>query len=180
MQPNSLSHEACIRVVYALEFTDREDQLQTSEEVHLYALCYNWDDGDESMRRLIDHPEIDAGTALLIYWRASPSFFCQFATRDEVPEWTRSCYDLIKEIERRFIEGSYIRREFRYDPKNHQGYDITHEGRTVVNQQAIPDIMYEATPGISIDWGDPYDALSEADWEHLNADIEAEDAQQQP
>jgi hypothetical protein len=117
MQPKSLSHEACLRVVYALEFTNREDKLQSPEEVHLYASSYNWDNGDESMRRLIDHPEIDAGTVLLIYWRANPQFFCQYAARDEVPDWVRSDYDLIKEIERRLIEGFYTRRNFHYDPK---------------------------------------------------------------
>jgi uncharacterized protein DUF4274 len=178
MQAQSLSQEAYIRVVYALEFTDREDQLQTSEEVHLYALSYNWDDGDESMRRLIDHPEIDAGTVLVIYWRANPQFFCQYATRDEVPDWARSCYDLIKEIERRFIEGFYTRRNFHYDPKNDGGVDITQEGRVIDIKQPIPEIMYAVTPGVSIAWGDPYDALSEADWERLNADIEADDAQE--
>jgi hypothetical protein len=40
--------------------------------------------------------------------------------------------------------------------------------------------LFAATPGVSIDRSDPYDALSEADWERLNADIEADDAQEMP
>jgi hypothetical protein len=180
MQPVLLSHEACLRVVYALEFTHREYQLQSPEEVHLYAAHYNWDNGDESMRRLIDHLKIDEGTVLLIYWRANPQFFRQYGTRDEVPDWTRSDYDLIKEIERRFAEGFYTQHKFHYDPRNDNGVDITQEGQMAHSGHPIPEFMFTATPGISPNWNDPYDALTEADWERLNTDIEADEAQEKP
>ena len=178
MQPHLLSHEAYVRIVYALEFTDREDQLQTPEEVHVYAACYNWDDGDAAMRRLIDHPAIDAGTVRLIYWRASPQFFCQYTARDEVPDWVRSDYDLVKEIEQRFREGFYGHSSFHFDPRNYGGMDLTQETTVVDIKQPIPDHMFQATPGARIDWDDPYDHLTEADWDQLNAEIEADDARE--
>jgi hypothetical protein len=56
--------------------------------------------------------------------------------------------------------------------------DLTQETTVVDIKQPIPDQMFHATPGACIDWDDPYDHLTEADWDQLNAEIEADDARE--
>lgn len=56
------------------------------EERHLLVLHWNWDDGQKEINWIIDQPDTDRGTALLIYWLISPRYLHQFATVQEVPE----------------------------------------------------------------------------------------------
>lgn len=86
-------------------------------ELHAFAKSWNWDGGTERMRDVIEHPNCDAGTALLVYWYASPEFYSAFASRDDVPEWARETYDLIVDIEGRYLRGAYKTKSIAYDPK---------------------------------------------------------------
>lgn len=86
-------------------------------ELHAFAKAWNWDGGTERMRDVIEHPNCDAGTALLVYWYASPQFYSVFASRDDVPEWARDTYDLIVDIEGRYLRGAYKTTAIAYDPK---------------------------------------------------------------
>jgi hypothetical protein len=175
MSGRNLTHEQRKRVIYALEFLDREHTLVTPEEVHHYAWHYNWDDGEASMHQLLDHPAIDKGTVLLIYWRASPRWFRQFATRDEVDDWARSAYDLIKEIEQRFATDFYMRQSIRYDPADDRESSHTDGYTDIEIKQDIPDEMYQITSGEAILWDELYDDLTDEELEQLEADIQADE-----
>jgi hypothetical protein len=175
MSGRILTHDQRKRIIYALEFLNREYTLITSEEVHHYAWHYNWDDGDAAMRQLIDHPAIDKGTVLLIYWRASPGWFRQFATRDEVDDWAQSDYDLIKEIEQRFATNAFVYQSIRYDPTDDRGSNRTDGYTDIEIKQEIPVLMYQVTPGDVILWDELYDDLTDEELEQLDVDIEADE-----
>lgn len=94
-----------------------ERSLDTPEKLHQFALDYSWKNGDQIPRWMIQQPLCDRGTALLIYWQASPRYYCQYQHRFEVPERERSGYDLIKEIERRYLGGWYQQRSIYFNPR---------------------------------------------------------------
>src|SRR5215207_4128317 len=84
-----------------------QQELNTPEKLHDFATHYNWDDGFEVPKWIINNPLCDRGTALMMYWHANPQYFCKYATRNEVPSmgWNLQHYDLIREIEEKYLSG---------------------------------------------------------------------------
>ena len=119
------------------------ETITDAEELHLYADGFNWDTGVEGMRRVIQHPLCDRGTALLIYWRGSPGFFARFASRTETtnPDQAEH-FDLLLEIEQKVIAGHFPSRRFHYDPKKDKGKDMTARHNTVPRKRTIPQEMF--------------------------------------
>lgn len=75
--------------------------------LHRFATRHNWDDGVDLLRQCIRHPACSLATALLVYWRGQPRYFCQYTRRSAVPEHERPQYDLLKAIEGRVARGTY-------------------------------------------------------------------------
>src|SRR5690349_14309970 len=67
-------------------------QITSPEELHQLAWNYNWDDGIEIPFWVIRQSFCDRGTALLLYWRASPRWFYQYSSRNEVKSYEVSSY----------------------------------------------------------------------------------------
>lgn len=114
----------------------------TTQEWHQFIQNYNYDDGNEPFSWLIQQKICDKGTALCLYWYLQPDFYCdESKTTTDAANDLNSDYTLIKEIEKRFIEGFYESELFSFDP--------THEFLTTgTNLSCIPQIMQEKTNGI--------------------------------
>jgi Domain of unknown function (DUF4274) len=112
--------------------------------LHRWAENHNWDDGHEYMKAVIEHPECDFGTALLVYWRNKPLWFTQYVG-DEEP-----CmrpfglfaigFEIFTLVPQRLRDGAYPRHTIDYDPSNDFGSDWTTgypniEQRTLIPQQ---------------------------------------------
>jgi hypothetical protein len=130
------------------------EKITTPEELHQLAINYNWDDGIGIPDWIIRQPFCDRGTALLVYWHAAPRPNYEYANRDEVlkkrgsiSEYEIEYYDLVKEIETRYLTGFYTQQNIAYDPTNDQGHDFTQEYLEYEAKQILPSIMLEATPG---------------------------------
>src|SRR5690349_9296432 len=89
--------------------------LATPEELHAFALHYNWDDGVELLTLIIRNPMCDRGTALMLYW-LTDGIFAQRA--EEISRYQGHVYALAMEIERRFLAGFYTGAAIRFDPKD--------------------------------------------------------------
>jgi Domain of unknown function (DUF4274) len=76
-------------------------------ELHCFADHWNWGGGTEAMRQVAEHPNCDAATALLLFWRSDPEYYLQFSSRDDVPDYNRDGFDLTRLIEERFLRGGY-------------------------------------------------------------------------
>ena len=130
---------------------DREEEideffgsLADSEELHLYASEFNWDCGPAELWDVICHPLCDRGTAFLIYWRAHPTFYAVYTSREQVPEHEREVYDFLREIENRTGDGNYSSKRFPYDPRNDGGRDHTRPSWRLKRISAdLPEMMYE-------------------------------------
>lgn len=140
-----LTEEQTERVERALQGEVEVKELQTSEELHAFADDWNWDSGVEPLLEIIRNPLCDKGTASLIYWRADVISFYEAASREEVNEYEIEVYDLIKEVEAKFVSGFYTQQNIRFDPKD-DGADWVrkHPGELA---QEIPEELMKPTPG---------------------------------
>ena len=119
----------------------------SSDEWHLVAWGWNWDNSLEPLQWIVTHPMCDRATALLMYWYGGAGYHVQYATRDDVPTHNLDMYDWLREIEQRYVDGFYVRQELAFDPARDDGHDWTREYRTLVVKRAIPPLMYQALNG---------------------------------
>jgi Domain of unknown function (DUF4274) len=136
------NQEASLRLMNALgeiysdELTDEDIDawkaqnhyqfLQTSEEIHAFADKFNWDDSREALTWILENPKCELGTAVMIYWKATPLYFYEkYESREQLAkqkpsyctdeDWFQfQTYDLIKMIEKKFDEGFYKTRVVQY------------------------------------------------------------------
>lgn len=80
-----------------------------SEKLFVRTELYNWDNGHERLYQTLDSEHCDKATALMIYWRADPSFYySRYSSEAEVPEgWQLDGYKLMKEAEKRLLENNF-------------------------------------------------------------------------
>lgn len=72
------------------------------KERQMLALCWNFDNSKEVIRWIVDQPDTDKGTILLLYWYMQPGFYKKFADREECEaeaSWALEDYDIIETIE---------------------------------------------------------------------------------
>lgn len=116
------------------EFDAFFDSVTDPEELHLFADGYNWDNGRDVLRRVVQHPLCDLGTALLVYWRGGPAYYLRYADPSGVPAYERDGYDFVQEVESRILSGHYGSARLPFDPRNDAGTDLTREYR----KEALP------------------------------------------
>lgn len=85
-------------------------------ELHLFAFGFNWDDGIDPLQKLIKNKFCDAGTALMVYWYASPEFYTQYKTINDCPEYNRDPMKLSRSIERKLKRDGFTNRVIPFDP----------------------------------------------------------------
>jgi hypothetical protein len=93
-------------------------QKLTAPELHQFVQHWNYDDGLEPFKWIVKQKYLDKGTALCLYWMLQPDYFCRFKNEDEIKEDINyETYQLIKEIEQRYVSGFYESENFSFDPK---------------------------------------------------------------
>jgi len=76
-----------------------------SEKLFLKAYHFNWDDGVRGLVRMVKSKDCDRGTALMLYWHATPRFYKDFNCEEEVPEEHREHYRFLKQVEALLLSG---------------------------------------------------------------------------
>jgi hypothetical protein len=108
-------------------------------ELHCFADHWNWG-SVEAMRQVAEHPNCDAATALLLFWRSDPEYYLQFASRDDVPDYNRDGFDLTRLIEERFLRDGYSSSGLiGFNPR-----EDARIGEPVPGQRVIPAQMMQA------------------------------------
>lgn len=88
-------------------------QLTNPEEIHYLATQYNWDNGDELIYEIVNHPHCDKGTALMLYYLAEPLlYYAKYKDIEDVIKnkennWEINSFKLIKYIEDKIISDVY-------------------------------------------------------------------------
>lgn len=90
-----------------------------AEELHEFAMRWNWDCGHWAIEEILNNPACEAATALLIYWLAAPEFYRQFADRDAVSKAMANVdmFDFITHLERRYVAGDFGVGRIAFDPR---------------------------------------------------------------
>ena len=83
----------------------------------------------------------------MVYWHGGPGWNCQYESREEVEEYEIEGYDLLKEIEEKYLSGFYTQQTIHFDPTDDRETDWTKEYKEYETKQQIPPKMYEPTPG---------------------------------
>jgi hypothetical protein len=125
-----------------------------TEELHHFAMHFNWDCGIDELRHVLDHQKCDRGTALMIFWAGGPGYYYQYGSRDDVPEHERDAYDFLKEIEAKYMANGFARqtiridpRSIRIDPANMKRLDRTASYKAQGGAKRVPPLMFEPSPG---------------------------------
>lgn len=77
----------------------------TPETLHRFADAYNWDEDLTRLEFVLRNPNCAEQTANLIYWRANPTWYLQYASDEEVPKEEQKPLRLIRLIEEMVEEG---------------------------------------------------------------------------
>jgi hypothetical protein len=108
---------------------DRVLAQMSAAELHAFVDQMNWDGGGaDRLNRVLAHPLCDRGTALMIYWLARPTFYLAYQTRDRVRDevgWALEEFDMLREIERRFADGTFASADIAFNPADDRGLDHT-------------------------------------------------------
>jgi hypothetical protein len=121
------------------------------EHIHFCMSYYNWDGGMEFPEALIDHPNCDKGTALLIFWYMSPSFYVQYP-KEKLDKPELENFAFLKKIVQKFVNNDFKTEKIKFDPKNDNGKDWTVDALKINNNSVwiIPEIMFDATQGRTV------------------------------
>ena len=92
------------------------------------------------MLQLVANPHCEAATALLIYWRAQPQDFSEYANVGDVPDHERPIFELVKLIQERYAQEAFPVSEVFYDPRDE--YGGLDEIEDSINHRCIPRQMF--------------------------------------
>lgn len=126
-----------------------------ARELHQMAMEWNWDDDKPFLHWLIENPDTDRGTILMIYWKYGPRYWKQFKDREHVlaeDEYVES-FDIIQNIEQKYTSGFYKTGRFAFDP-NKKDYDGTVWSEEYSDKPAvseIPAVMLQKVDGETVE-----------------------------
>jgi len=78
-----------------------------SAELHRWVAEYNWDDGFDPIWPIVENPETEFGTALLIYWRVEGPYLA--GGSDEAAKINET-------VRERLLQGFYTSENIEYQP----------------------------------------------------------------
>ncbi len=121
--------------------------LESPLELHFCAIGFNWDTSVDELRRLVDHPLCDRGTALAIFWLGQPAHHYA-GPLSRMAEDELAVRRLLEAIERRYDGRGYASEEIRFDPAHAGGEDLTISARELVSpDRPVPLSLFEPSPG---------------------------------
>ena len=105
----------------------------------------------EVVAYLKDDPATEKATALLMYWAMYPRFSKQFEAEEarakEQERFGEVYFDLIEDLERKYVAGFYTAQTIGYDPY----YDYSRESGYFGEKRRLPSVMTMPVYGKTID-----------------------------
>jgi hypothetical protein len=141
-----------VRAVHAHEA--KVATLQSPAELHYLARSWNWDEGIDALRDIINRPDCALATAMHVLWHSLPDeVIGRYATRDEAEEedGAGDVYDLELAICIRAAAGGYADHGIGYDPTDIDGKDFTANWDPATAKHAIPLVLLVPVSGPVLD-----------------------------
>ena len=90
------------------------EKLNSTDQYYL-AQHYNWDDGIEVLKWIIESRKCDKGTASLIFWASEPDWYFE-KFENEIPGYEKDTFLLLKRIVEKFNKKEFRKSNLKYDP----------------------------------------------------------------
>jgi hypothetical protein len=137
----------------AERFAQELARVESPVELHYFAMNYNWDDGEDALRAVLEHPLCDMGTASMIYWLAQPDLLLGWEAEGRIctgPELDDLTF--VKRLQDRLLRRDFGPRQIRFDPRNVLGVDYTQPDAGSTGMPLVPGALKEPTPGRELDF----------------------------
>jgi Domain of unknown function (DUF4274) len=123
-----LSNQQRWNVAKALMHPEYAEDLSSPEEFHALMLSWNWDYGIVEPEMILDHPDCDKGTAILMYFLGGAGYHRQFSSREEVPDVNIESYDFIMKARAALEADNFASVRMTFDPTEYlDDYDDVHK-----------------------------------------------------
>ena len=119
----------------------------TSLELHHFACNFNWDCGSDELAAVIEHPQCDAGTAMMIFWLGQPTHYYRRHRDGKLAEHEKPAFDFLRHIESRLLSDDFAHSAIACDPFDIMGQPMTRgtdREREVLNARLFKRIDGEA------------------------------------
>ncbi|WP_083320936.1 DUF4274 domain-containing protein [Hymenobacter glacialis] len=121
------------------------EKLNSTDQYYL-AQHYNWDDGVEILKWIVESQKCDKGTASLIFWTSEPDYYLEQSV-DEISEDEKEVFLLLRRIVEKYNNKEFTKSNLKYDPTNR----VNKIDWSRVNfEWSIPEEIRKPTKGFSI------------------------------
>ena len=137
--------------------------LKSASQKERYQLVSEWnhDAGYEVFKWIINDPETDKAIALMMYWQSGGECNKTYACREDLMQespWDAERFDMIEQLEDKYMSGFYKNQLFVYDPTNDShDYDWTKENWGELKRE-MPSEMLQRLDGVKVqfeeDWAE--------------------------
>jgi hypothetical protein len=138
--------------------------LKTASQKERYQLVSEWNHdsgGYDVFNWIMNDPETDKAIALMMYWQSGGECNKLYANREDMlkeADWDAERFDLIEQLEEKYLSGFYKNQMLAYDPTNDGiGYDWTKEDWGELKRE-LPGEMLQKLDGIKVqfmkDWSE--------------------------
>lgn len=93
------------------------EKLNATDQYYL-AENYNWDDGVEILKWIIESKKCDKGTASLI-WTSEPDYYFE-KSESEISDYEKDTFLLLKRIVEKFNNKEFKKSNLKYNPTNRE------------------------------------------------------------
>jgi hypothetical protein len=121
------------------------EKLNSTDQYYL-AQNYNWDDGIEVLKWIIESKKCDKGTASLIFWASEPDYYFK-KSESEILDYEKEVFLLLKKIVDKFNKKEFKKSNLKYDPtERERRIDWSKQN----SEWDIPEELKKPTKGFSI------------------------------
>jgi|SRR6218665_814428 len=121
------------------------EKLNSTDQYYL-AENYNWDDGIEVLKWIIESRKCDKGTASLIFWTSEPDFYFEKSV-NEISNYEKDTFLLLKRIVEKFNKNEFRKSNLLYNPaQREKRIDWSKQN----SEWNIPEELKKPTKGFSI------------------------------
>ena len=121
------------------------EKLNSTDQYYL-ARNYNWDDGVEILKWIIESKKCDKGTASLIFWTSEPDYYFE-KSESEISDYEKDTFLLLNRIVEKYNKKEFTKSTLKYDPTDRASSVNWDKQNPEWN---IPEEIKKATKGFSI------------------------------
>jgi hypothetical protein len=94
-------------------------KLDSTEELHYLMKSWNWDDGNEIPKLVLNHYKCDYGTALMVYWMFDPDYYYELHSKNKIPDFQQDDFETLKMLENKLLTDYFKFSKIKFNPASY-------------------------------------------------------------